>query len=803
MAIVYSLHASDNTHLSKTQDSTYPNVYKFHSQEHEVKTAKAFHTVIQNTAKAGDCLIKGLLLRNLNDESRARSTDSSTQTDWLVFDLDGAPYDKPADFVSELPREFHNVSYVVQYSASQGLKPGLRCHLFFLLETPVFPATLKIWLKYLNFSIPKLRGALQLTATNVALLWPLDVTVCQNDKIIYVAPPQYRTDKKKPRSWIQHVKKKSDHVTFNNIKFDANQVKLDEKHIINELRKAAGYSPKRTFNTRKIGNIEVMPSPGECAVTGHKTERDFHYLNLNGGDSWGYYHPVGQNEILYNFKGEPNYLIKELLPEYYRFLNNTESTAGKNRSRTPQTNDGSTDATYASIRYLAFCDPRTDGYYRGWYDEGEEFLQLDKTNSLTKIKHFLKQHGQPIPDFIPEWNLIYDFQSDIIIDDYARTINLFQKTEYLAEVQPSSRCPTLIRQLLQHLVNYDKNVFDHLVNWLAFIIQKRRQTRTAWIFSGTQGTGKGILFNKILSVIIGDAYSFRTQLSAFDQEFNGFMEHSLLVLIDEAQITDLKNASPAVAKIKQYITDERVPIRKMRTDPYVVGNVANFIINTNNYNAMRIDIGDRRFNVAPRQEVPLLKVMNETQIDEMCTPDNLQAFTNYLASYKVSVKKATTIIQTAEHERLAQLTRDSAEELSHAIKEGNLAFFIDNAPDREDRASLELNCHLEHTRKYQEIIDEWVMHSKTQAQFHIPRVDLEVVCYYILGVQYTTRHKFSKYIGHKGITFTTIRTPDGLTRGISNARFYPDKEAIKQWNTKTKKTTVKKVVNIQRARKKP
>ena len=40
-------------------------------------------------------------------------------------------------------------------------------------------------------------------------------------------------------------------------------------------------------------------------------------MNLNGGDSWAYWHPEGNCEIIYSFKGELPYATKELLPEYY------------------------------------------------------------------------------------------------------------------------------------------------------------------------------------------------------------------------------------------------------------------------------------------------------------------------------------------------------------------------------------------------------------------------------------------------------------------------------------------------------
>ncbi len=781
--LIYSLSATNGTHLSKTQTQSYPNVKHFKSTEHRISTPKQLNTLIKKTAAAGDCLIKGILTRPLNDESRARSTDSSLQTQWICFDLDGAQYTSPEEFVQQLPVAFRNISYTTQYSASQNLKPGLRCHLFFLLRSPVFPVALKAWFKLLNFSTPTLQSAIHLSATNVGLLWPLDITVGQNDKIIYVAPPTDREDKNCPNPWIEYTQKPGASVDFNKITFDPNEAKIQEKKTINTLRSNNGLTVRRNFNFKKVGSVEVMSNPGECIVTGVKEERDFIYLNLNGGDSWGYYHPIGQNQILYNFKGEPPYLIKELIPDYYNQLTDQQITTSS--------------ADVSSVRYLAFCDARTDTYYRGIYDEVENYVDLYKTSALTKVSHFLKQHGQPVPDFIPEWDLIYDFQSDILLSEDERWINQYQKSEYMKAYQPRAKIPVLIELLIMHVVNYDKTVYAHFLNWLSYIIQFRRQTGTAWVLHGTQGTGKGILFNKLLLPILGENFVFRTQLETFEKEFNGFMEHSLLVLVDESQISDLQKSSRAMSSIKQYITDPVVGIRRMRTDPYIVENVTSFIFNSNKHDPIQVDASDRRFNVAPRQETPLLTgALTHAQIDELCNDDNIQGFCDFLMSYKVNKKAAATVINTSERSRLMSLTQDAAEELVQCLLAGKLEFFVDNAPDSEDTEILKLKLRIKECRTYEDIINEFITISKTGAITNISRTDLEVLCYYIIGTEYPTRHKFTKYIGHKGLTISTVNIDGKTTRGVREVRFVKDDKAAKRWTNRSGSKTAKKVVRL-------
>jgi hypothetical protein len=186
---LFSLQAADGTRLTKTKDSSYPHISKFISTEHSVSSMAEFYKVIQTTAKQGGCLIKGFLNRPLQSESRAGATSSEDMTPWLCLDLDGADYRTPAAFIKELPAEFQDITYIQQFSASAGDKPGLRCHLFFHINGLHYAHQLKTYLQHLNLTIPTLKEGITLTKVGVALKWPLDITVFQNYKLIYISPP--------------------------------------------------------------------------------------------------------------------------------------------------------------------------------------------------------------------------------------------------------------------------------------------------------------------------------------------------------------------------------------------------------------------------------------------------------------------------------------------------------------------------------------------------------------------------------------------------------------------------------------
>jgi hypothetical protein len=74
---------------------------------------------------------------------------------WIMLDIDGVPLPLGMEPLSNealehvirlLPREFHGVSFIVQWSNSAGLKPGvIKVHLWFWLEKPLGSAELRAW----------------------------------------------------------------------------------------------------------------------------------------------------------------------------------------------------------------------------------------------------------------------------------------------------------------------------------------------------------------------------------------------------------------------------------------------------------------------------------------------------------------------------------------------------------------------------------------------------------------------------------------------------------------------------------
>lgn len=663
---LFSLQASEPLTKSYTlkngeiEKTPYPMTWEFTSHAHDVKTLSDIHTVMTAAAKKGHCLIKGILSRDLVKESRAGTTSTNDPTKWIVLDLDGLPDGMTVEgLLTELG--LSDISYIVQYSASYGIMDKrVRAHVIMMLDKEYAAPLIKQWLTQKNHDVPSLRAAMELTKTGNSLRWPLDISACQNDKLIYIAPPVLKgiKDPMKGKARIQLVKKKHDVLSLAGYINNAEKNRQLTHARINELRVTNGIE-KRKFNYRMVGSTEILTKPDQAIVTEMRIDRGFVYFNLNGGDSWAYYHPENKPDYIYNFKGEPTYLTKELLPDYWAEIT---SRAGTPNSK--------------GVQHLAFCDRATGTYWRGSYDIHSDELYIYQAKTETQLRDFCKQHGVPIADFVPEWDLVFDPHDNVRVDPNTRTVNQFQPSDYMkAKPKAIKQCPPTIFKVMHHALGSDVDITEHFVNWVAYILQFRDRTKTAWVLHGTQGTGKGILTNNILRPLFGTNTTSR-RMEELAEKYNHYMANSLLVFIDETQLSALNNEKGVMAKIKNFITEERVPIRAMYSNAVEMRNYCNFIFMSNMSDPLTIPKNDRRFNVSKYQPERLEITDQELKLIE----NELQAFHDYLLHYPVDLERVRQVINTEDRDNMIAVSESSIDTVVSALLEGRFGFFVDMLP---------------------------------------------------------------------------------------------------------------------------
>ena len=748
--------------------SSYPSIYEFTSHEEEYKDLRGFEQSLKSHAAKGHCLLKGIPSRALNCESRAGTTDSIGVTDWVCLDIDGL---RNVATVEALLKALglNDISYILQWSASFGIENNdLRCHIYMLLDKPQAAPLLKQWLVSLNHSVQILNGAMSLTKTGNSIRWPLDISACQNDKLIYITPPVLKgiCDPlgKNPR--IKLVKHTNDRLVLPTTIASPSQNRALTNSHVNALRVAVGL-PTRKFDFKLHGSMEVMVKPDSCAVTDMKIERGFVYFNLNGGDSWGYYHPENNPDYIHNFKGEPSYLTKELLPEYWHQL--TQSTS-RSDSR--------------GVIHLAFCDRRSGVYWRGTYNTPADLLDIYPAKNETQIKHFAKQHGMPLGDYIPEWDLCFDPHDNVRVDTVNRTVNTFQPTKYMQAVAKKvDTCPKTIFKIIHHALGSDANVTEHFMNWLAYIVQFRDRAKTAWVLHGTQGTGKGVLMNRVLRPLFGETQTATRQMDALSEPYNDYLQSALIVFVDEVQIKALVNEDSIVAKIKNFITEEVVAIRRMYSNAIETKNYSNWIFASNMPDPIAINKNDRRFNVGRYQPNKLL--INDKELQQV--EQELQSFHDFLLYYPCDKTIASTPLITEDREDMINLTESSADKVAAALKEGDFEFFVGELPTTEAYVSNALEYN--RVENYKEVLCSILDRTSPAGKCNISRDELRTIFDYTVGNVPSSPNKFTAYLRHRRIKIIKVwidRTVNGLVVDWRDAARFKEYNKILRPQNKAK-----------------
>ena len=496
------LKAAGNVAVSKEFTKTpdgyetkpYPFIKNFDSFSESADTIEELFTLVENHSKLGHTAIKGLLSGPLSNQSRAGKTVAESPTNWIMLDLDFEDGFKSIDeFLAALSPELVDVSYIFQDSSSAGIKnkQGIRGHIFMMLDNSVSPLLIKEWLIQKNFDVPALNSRVELSANSLTVKYPLDISTCQNDKLLFIADPICKNFTDPIKGNRLHLVKKTKNKSSIVFKADAaqNRTKTDLK--INELRAAKGLK-KKTSKYKYIGDDEVLANPDEAIITSIKHERGFVYLNLNGGDSWAYYYPEDKPDIVYNFKQEPAVLLKDIAPEYWRNLQ---------KSLKPPVTAPSTTTP------IVFRDRETDTYWNGTYSPAQNEIDIHPVSSSQRIGDFLANHGQAKPDFIEDWTLTFDPTTNKVIDVPNKWVNKFSPSRYMQqEDTPNIGIPTVIDKIITSVTGDDQASKDQFINWLAYIFQFREKAGTGFIFHGRTGTGKGVLFDKIIRPLIGEKY---------------------------------------------------------------------------------------------------------------------------------------------------------------------------------------------------------------------------------------------------------------------------------------------------------
>jgi len=711
------LEAANGISLSKqhtkTQFISYPHVKKLTSHEHKIsldgKGLKLIEKLIRDHSAKGHCLLKGELRQPLVNETRAGKSDRQGLNNLIVLDVDGIElpnYIPPKSFkaqdvanlaktiLRELPAAVQDCSFIAQASASLGLKGNkISLHIFMLTKIAVPPKSIKLWLQNCNFNSELFSSQLELSGNGHSLKYTLDTSVADNSKLIFIAPPTFEDEQDNPFSApserIVFVSGITDTLDLASLLANVNPEIMHQQSIKekNRLRKELGFGAKKEkINVSTVNQQihDVLENPDRMSIqVSDDTNKPYIRCNVNGGDSNAYYFLLNDPTYMFNFKGEPIWMIEKADPEFYKSLFDHYDDDFKENGR----------ANFPVV----LRDFRQDVYYNGIYNPN--LKQFDEEFSLTpcsasSIEGFMRSHGRTKPDYVADAMVYFnptERKDKVDLDVIPYRINTFRESRYMM-LEPDPKIPVLemgnskqieeitplIYKIIHHVVGSADLETEYFINWLARIFQTKQKSGVGWVFQGTQGTGKGILYSKILRPLFGRQYVPMKKLDDIEENFNAYMRNAMFLIVDEFHMASASRGTVKIAnKLKNQITEETNTIREMRANQIEPDSYTNFIFLTNNLDAVKIEHQDRRYNIAPRQEEPLMVAFPSVvdNIDKI--PEELESFARILQSWKVDHRCATRSISNQAKEHMAQVTMSVIEEFFDAIKTGNLKFFLD------------------------------------------------------------------------------------------------------------------------------
>lgn len=244
-----------------------------------------------------------------------------------------------------------------------------------------------------------------------------------------------------------------------------------------------------------------------------------------------------------------------------------------------------------------------------------------------------------------------------------------------------------------------KNLFvkeeylEYFINWLSTIINEKIKTRTTIILKGVEGTGKGVLWEELITPIFSE-YCVTIENESLRSQFNGQLENKLFVLFNEIK-GDFRESATLYEKLKIYITDSTISINNKYGGAGVADNNFNCIFYSNNDLPVQISPTDRRYSVFNTSGVTLQKICDNMGITTDTFVKGLRkerkSFIKDLFAYKYEVSRACRVLHTEEKEIIAESTTPKIALISKKLKAQDFDWLFERGMEILETMEIDIN----------------------------------------------------------------------------------------------------------------
>ena len=220
--------------------------------------------------------------------------------------------------------------------------------------------------------------------------------------------------------------------------------------------------------------------------------------------------------------------------------------------------------------------------------------------------------------------------------------------------------------------------YKYAIEWMAAIAQKIRPRYMLLIHSAENQIGKSSIIGEIMRRICGKHNSVSLKEKHIHSDYNGYLSHAHLVLIEEMHAGSAKLQFYNV--IKEMITENQIMLNEKYEKSFMIDNHAVFLAFTNYFDAMMAKEKDPRVLFLSTFQKPLPRE-KYNQIHAWLKNGGYENVYHYLLNYKLNSSEFSHAPDTLAKNRLAD-----------AVKCENEIFLEEYIFHKSDNFSEEFIC---------------------------------------------------------------------------------------------------------------